>query len=149
MGNGWDISKFGSSDPKVGVYGLWEGWMVCWQVLWSGGERQFLVTQTLGLEVHLTKTEGCWAPWLYFSVLYTGKHFLYPECSAPCPSHDKCHLLPPNPKQQHSHSQHMLPLFQVLLAQHLLLYILFICFLVYYQTMSLGSCFFLCKVRII
>lgn len=30
MGYGWDISKFGSSDPKAGVYSLWEGQMVCW-----------------------------------------------------------------------------------------------------------------------
>lgn len=38
MGNGWDISKFGSSDPKVGVYksvggtdGLLVGVMVWWR----------------------------------------------------------------------------------------------------------------------
>lgn len=52
-----------------------DGWFVgrCYGLV----KRQFLVTQTLGLEVHLTKTEVAGLVSLYFSILYTGKHFLY------------------------------------------------------------------------
>lgn len=98
-GNGWDISKFEHVDQSWclrsvgGMDGLLVGVMVWWR------ETVFGNSDTRACEVHLTKTEGCWAPWLYFSILYTTrKHFLCPECSAPCPSHDKCHTQPTQSK---------------------------------------------------
>lgn len=47
MGNGWDISKFGSSDPKVGVSrsvggmdGLLVGVMVWWKTVFGNSDTR-------------------------------------------------------------------------------------------------------------